>query len=107
MAQTTTQTDTTTVVGVFEDYSSAERASHELTDEGIPRSAIQIQSNFRTGAAGSIGDDSGSRSQNEGGCMGWWHSLFNDDDARADGGNYAEAVRRRNAVVTVTGTRYV
>jgi len=108
MAQTTTQTDTTTVVGVFEDYSSAERASRQLTEEGIPRTAIQVQSNFRTGAAGSIGDDTGSSSQHEGGFMGWWHSLFNDDDdVRRHGGDYAEAVRRGNAVVTVTGTREI
>jgi len=101
MAYTDTQTNATTVVGVFEDYNAAERASRELVQNGIPQDSIQIQSNFRTGAAGSTGTHDGS--SHEGGFMGWWHSLFSDDDdeVRNEGGHYAEAVRRGSAVLTV------
>jgi uncharacterized protein (TIGR02271 family) len=92
--------DTTrTVVGVFEDYSTAERVGRELENSGIPRSSIQVKSNFMTGAAGRTTD---AAEPHEGGISGFFHRLFGGDDAESDGGHYAEAVRRGNAVVCVT-----
>jgi uncharacterized protein (TIGR02271 family) len=85
----------TTIVGVFDDYSTAERAAQDLTNAGIPRSSIDVRSNFRTGAAGR-GYDSG---EHEGGISGFFKRLFGGED---DAGHYAEAVRRGNAVVCVT-----
>ena len=43
-------TEDRTVVGVFEDYSTAERVANDLTNAGIPRTSIDVRSNFRTGA---------------------------------------------------------
>jgi uncharacterized protein (TIGR02271 family) len=88
-------TQDTKIVGVFEDYSTAERVAQDLTNVGIPRTSIEVQSNFRTGAAGRA-DDSG---QKEGGILGFFHRLFGGDES--EGGHYAEAVRRGNAVVCV------
>jgi len=97
-----TQAGMTTLVGVFEDFGAAERASHQLMEHGIDRSSIQIQSNFRTSSAGSTAEGTGD-AQHEGGFMGWWHRLVGEDDenVRHEGGHYAEAVRRGSAVLTV------
>ena len=40
------------VVAVFDDYATAQQVARELEANGIPSNAIQIQSNFKTGAAG-------------------------------------------------------
>jgi uncharacterized protein (TIGR02271 family) len=85
-------------VGVFDDYGTAERVAQDLTEAGIPRSAIEVESNFRTGAAGR-GYDS---HEGEGGISGFFKRLFGGDES---GGHYAEAVRRGNAVVCVTAPR--
>jgi len=91
-------TNDKTVVGVFEDYNAADRVVRELTNNGIPRDSIQVQSNFMTGAAGR---SSNQEDENrEGGISGFFHRLFGGDDS--DAGNYAEAHRRGNAIVCVT-----
>jgi len=91
--------DTKTVVGVFDDYSTAERVAQELTNAGIPRETIDVRSNFRTGAAGRGYEET---AEHEGGISGFFHRLFGGDES--EGGHYAEAVRRGNAIVTVTAT---
>jgi len=48
MAQTSSNN---TVVGVFDDYSTAEAVARDLTNAGIPRESIEVKSNFMTGAA--------------------------------------------------------
>jgi uncharacterized protein (TIGR02271 family) len=87
----------TKIVAVFEDYSTAERVARDLTNEGIDRSAIDVQSNFRTGAAGRGYD---SREDEGGGVSGFFRRLFGGEESVS--GHYAEAVRRGNAVVCVT-----
>jgi uncharacterized protein (TIGR02271 family) len=89
-----------TVVGVFEDYRTAERAALEIAnDTGIARDAIQVKSNFMTGAAGRSGE---AEHTHEGGISGFFHRLFGGGESEEYGGHYAEAVRRGNAVVCVT-----
>jgi hypothetical protein len=59
-----------------------------------------------TGAAGrstSTDLDEG-HERHEGGIAGFFHPLFCGDESESYGGQYAEAVRRGNAVVCVTGT---
>jgi len=89
----------TKVVGVFEDYSTAERVANELANSGIARNSIDVRSNFRTGAAGR-GYDSG---EHEGGISGWFRRMFGSDESDY-GGHFDEAVRRGNAVVCVTAS---
>src|SRR3954453_13220024 len=91
-------TEDTTVVGVFEDYSTAERVANELTNAGIPRTSIDVRSNFRTGAAGRSYDSG----EHEGGISGFFHRLFGEE--HSDAGHYDEAIRRGNAGVSVSGT---
>ena len=69
MAQTSSNN---TVVGVFDDYSTAERVAQDLTNAGIPRESIEVKSNFMTGAAGR----SHSEETHEGGISGFFHRLF-------------------------------
>lgn len=108
------QTDTSTVVGVFDSYSAAENASRQLVESGIPRENINVQSESRTTTAGgqAYGDEAAyggaATTTHESGFMGWLHSIFGSDDAedaRAERGNYTEAVKRGKAVVSVTTTR--
>ena len=91
-------TNDKTVVGVFEDYNAADRVVRDLTNAGIPRDSIQVQSNFMTGAAGR--SDYREDENREGGISGFFHRLFGGDET--DAGHYAEAHRRGNAIVTVT-----
>src|SRR5689334_387175 len=71
------KTENPTVVGIFDDYKTAERAVHDLTSAGIPRDAINIQSNFMTGAAGRSTE---SGETQEGGISGFFHRLFGGED---------------------------
>jgi len=90
--------NSSTIVAVFEDYSTAESVARDLANAGIPRESIDVNSNFRTGAAGrsgAYGDQS-----DEGGISGFFHRLFG--GGHEESGHYAEAVRRGHAVVTVT-----
>jgi len=95
MAQTSSNN---TIVGVFDDYSTAQRVARDLTNAGIPRESVEVKSNFMTGAAGR----SHSEESHEGGISGFFHRLFGGDEEH---GHYAEAVRRGSAVVCVTAPR--
>jgi len=88
--------DTSTVIAVFDDYSTAESAARELENIGVPRDSIDVRSNFKTGAAGrsEYADDS-----QQGGISGFFHRLFGGHE---DSDHYAEAIRRGSAVVSVT-----
>ena len=93
-----------TVIGVFDDYPAAERAAQELANAGISRSAIDVRSNFMTGAAGRSVDTEhmDTEPREHGGISGFFRRLFGGDSEEEYGGHYAEAVRRGNAVVCVT-----
>ena len=84
-----------TIVGVFADYSTAERVARDLTNAGIPRTAIDVRSNYRTGAAGR-GFDNGE--EEGGGVSGFFRRLFGGEETA---GHYEQAVERGNAVVCV------
>jgi uncharacterized protein (TIGR02271 family) len=94
------QTNDRVVVGFFDEYSKAQQASRELENQAIPGSAIRIESNMRTGAAGYGGAER--RESDEGGFTGWWHRTFGSDDKDDDRGNYSEAVRRGGSVLSVS-----
>jgi uncharacterized protein (TIGR02271 family) len=93
-----------TAVGVFEDYNTAQTVARELVDSGIPREAIQVNSNFATGAAGSGQRYDMEQEEHGGGVSGFFHRLFGSHDSDNEHGHYAEAVRRGNSVVTVTAS---
>jgi len=92
------QPETANVIGVFDDYSAAERAARELADNGVPRQSIQLQSNFMTGAAGRSEHPHADSTQ-EGGISGFFRRLFGSDESGDYAGHYAEAVRRGSAVL--------
>src|SRR4051812_27536221 len=78
------QTNESTIVGVFEDYSTAQTVARELMDSGIPREAVQVNSNFATGAAGSgqqydTEEHGTERQEHGGGISGFFHRLFGSD----------------------------
>jgi uncharacterized protein (TIGR02271 family) len=88
------------VVAVFDDYATAQQVARELEANGIPSNAIQIQSNFKTGAAGYR--ESERPASEESGVAGFFRRLFGTDTSDDERGHYAEAVRRGRAVVAVT-----
>jgi len=91
-----------TVVGVFDDYATAQQAARELESDGVPRQAINIESNQKTGAAGYGGVSQGDaiEEHHEGGIKGFFHRLFGGDESD-EGGDYDEALRRGNAILVV------
>lgn len=89
--------DNRTAVAVFDDYRTAERVAAELQNNGIPRDAIEVRSNFMTGAAGRSGESR----EDEGGISGFFHRLFG-SHSDEEHGHYAEAVRRGSTLVCVT-----
>ncbi len=94
-----TNTQSSTLVALFDDYSSAQRAARELEAEGVPQNAISIQSNQMTAGAGSYGP-AYTEERHEGGFGAWLRDLFG-GDSDDDHSHYDEALRRGNAVVTV------
>uniref|UniRef100_Q01PI0 DUF2382 domain-containing protein n=1 Tax=Solibacter usitatus (strain Ellin6076) TaxID=234267 RepID=Q01PI0_SOLUE len=93
------QNPTSTVVGVFDEYRTAESVARDLANQGIPRENINVRSNFMTGAAGKQGT---SNESEEGGISGFFHRLFGGGHESEEAGHYSEAVRRGSAVVSVT-----
>lgn len=99
-----TSNSTRTVVGVFDDRSSAQQVVEELVNSGFPRSSIDIDSHDtyasdaakgNTGLTGEVRDHSG------GGIGGFFRRMFG-EDTREDYGHFAEAVRRGSTAVCVT-----
>jgi uncharacterized protein (TIGR02271 family) len=99
-------TRTRTVVGVFDDYSSAQRAVERLTAAGFPSNEIEINSGNTyaeetgRGATGLTGEHPADHSG--GGIGGFFRRLFGSDLDEDDRSVYSEAVRRGGAVVCVT-----
>jgi uncharacterized protein (TIGR02271 family) len=91
-----------TVVGVFDDYATAQEAARQLENSGIPRAAINVESNLKTGAAGYGGAET-TDERHEGGITGFFKRLFSTDDEK-DSSGYQEALRRGSAIVAVTAT---
>ena len=92
----------TRIVGVFDDYDSANKAAQDLLSEGFPRDRINIVSNFKTGAAGStVIEYDRPQEQEGGGITGWFRRMFGRDVSEEEQGHFAEAVRRGNALLTV------
>src|SRR5690349_17816234 len=90
------------IVGVFDDYSTAQTAARELMDIGIPREDVNVQSNLATGAAGHGGGTYDEPThEHEGGIRGFFHRLFGGHDDERYHEIYTEAVRRGSTVVVV------
>jgi uncharacterized protein (TIGR02271 family) len=100
----------TTLVGIFDDYSAAQRAVQELRQAGIDQGNVQIVRNDASDYAGQGTTSAGSTSS-AGHSSGtgitarigsFFDRLFGGDDAHADDrGIYSEAVRRGSTAVTV------
>ena len=88
-----------TIVGVFDDYATAQQAARELENDGVPQSQIQVESNMKTGAAGYGGGEM--EEHHEGGIKGFFHRMFGGGDDE-ESGHYQESLRRGNAIVAVT-----
>jgi uncharacterized protein (TIGR02271 family) len=98
MADTIT-TPKSTVVGVFDDYSTAEEVAQVIINAGVPREAVDVRSNSKTGAAGR---EERAETSEQSGVSGFFHRLFGGSYDADESSHYAEAVRRGSAVVSVT-----
>jgi len=99
-----TSTSTRTVVGVFDDQSTAQNVVEELVNSGFNRNNIEISAHdsYASDAArGNAGLSGQTHDHSGGGISGFFRRMFG-DDVRDDYGHYAEAVRRGSSVVCVT-----
>jgi uncharacterized protein (TIGR02271 family) len=95
---------TRTVVGIFDDRTSANRVVDELVSNGFDRSQIEVKSHdsyLSDAASGNTGLTGRSHESHGGGIGGWFRRMFGDDDYSNYGGHYAEAVRRGGTAVCV------
>ncbi len=83
----------TTLVGVFDDDSDAQRACEQLEREGIDRSMVKLTGNDAAPAETTTAHEDH---------RGFFARLFGLDQPDEDSGHYAEAVRRGSNVVAVT-----
>jgi uncharacterized protein (TIGR02271 family) len=91
---------TKTIVGLFDEYSEAQRAVVELVDSGIAREDIGITSRDYEGSDSYSEGSSRDNDEGVGDKIGNFFSrLFGDEDEYA--GHYSEAVGRGGTVVTV------
>lgn len=87
-----------TVVGLFDDYETAQRVVAALQASGFSAQDVYIESSRSSataGAAGSADQSFGTRISN------FFGSLFGDDVTTDERGHYAEAIRRGGALVSV------
>jgi uncharacterized protein (TIGR02271 family) len=100
--QTTT---TRTVIGVFDDFATAQRVAGELIQAGFSRSNVEVQSSqsyaqeAARGNAGLMGD---TQSDSSGGVIGGFFRRLFGDDRKEEFEYYSEAVRRGSAIVSVS-----
>lgn len=95
---------TQTVVGVFDDYTQAQRALTELTDSGFDIENVKLDpqdENIDARQRSLRGDDD--NTSDGGGIMGFFRSLFGTDegDTERHADVYSEAVRRGSYMLTV------
>lgn len=83
-----------TIVGLFHDFATANKVVQQLTSAGITRENITVTSH-ESGTQAHGGEGIGTTISN------LFTSLFG-SDANEEAGYYSEAVRRGNALVTVT-----
>ncbi len=97
-------TDNSTIIGVFDRYSTAEQAARKLAETGIPQEAIQIRSEMKTEAAGRsrFGDEGDSG----GGISGFFRRIFGadtpDEHLNRLTDQYSDVIGRGGALVCVS-----
>jgi len=95
---------TKTVVGIFDDRTTANRAVEELVTAGFNRNQIDVTSHdsyLSDAASGNTGLTGTTQHSHGGGISGWFRRHFGDDDYSTYGTHYAEAVRRGGTAVVV------
>jgi uncharacterized protein (TIGR02271 family) len=90
------------VVGVFDDYTTAQRAADDLVSNGFSRENIDVRANERfadvaTGNTALTGQDP--KDTSGGGIAGFFRRLLGNDEEYSS--HYEEAIRRGGAVVCV------
>jgi len=82
-----------TLIGVFDDKTSAQNAVRALQAEGVPTNHIQLMDNSQAAEAPKDDIPWTERIAN------WFDSLFDDDDDKVHASHYAEAWRRGHYIV--------
>lgn len=91
----------TTLVGIFDSASEAERAREMLLKDGLPRNAVHVTDNESLMSRRSMSSSSSASSSSEDN-RGFFARLFGlgDDDSHTQ--EYSQAMERGNALLTVT-----
>jgi uncharacterized protein (TIGR02271 family) len=83
-----------TLVGVFDEMSSAENVLRELRDSGVPQDHMRLVENSEARAPATEDEPSWTDKVSN-----WFRSLFDDDEDQTLADNYAEAWRRGHYLV--------
>ncbi|MCY7356532.1 MAG: general stress protein [Rudanella sp.] len=94
---------TQTVIGIFDDASEAQTAMQELMEAGFSRNNIDLSTQTPSDATASVSSadyrtDADHNHEKKGGIMGFFASLFSDDD---DDRNRYSTVGERHSILTV------
>jgi uncharacterized protein (TIGR02271 family) len=96
-------TQKTTLVAVYDDYATAQKAQNDLIQSGFSKQDVQVTSNGERAVIAGSASYTEETGKHEGGIAGFFHNLFGShDDSAADRDYYSDAVSRGGAVVTVT-----
>ncbi|AME27307.1 YsnF/AvaK domain-containing protein [Burkholderia sp. PAMC 26561] len=106
-----------TLIGLFNTFEDARSAADRLTQEGIPRTDVNVHANDDALQANdgtlSAADNGGTRTvvgdhaagdvheHSTGGIAGFFKRLFGDDEAPEEVGHYHESLRRGHALLSV------
>lgn len=91
-----------TIVGLFDDFTTASKVVQELTNNGIPREEITVTPQEGDGTQNRTATTTGTTgSGGSGGTISNFFSSLFGSDANEDADHYSEAVRRGSALVTV------
>lgn len=103
-----------TIVGMFDSFADAQRASDRLAQEGIARADMHVhaqdggsdadiagETSGNPATARTVAADSAAGASTEGGVGHFFRNLFGSDDVPEEAGHYRESVRRGHALLSV------
>ncbi len=90
-----------TIVAVFQDSATAQKAADQLRSAGISSDRIFVSSQGSASGAGYSGSTTTQTAHHEGGISGWFKSLFSDDEGTNDRSRYESAVSGGRTIVSV------
>ena len=94
-------TTDTTIVAAFKNSSDAQAAAADLQAAGISRSDIYLESSSAPTPTDASSSYASRTANHEGGVVGWFKSLFNDEEATTQGAGYQSTIDQGGYLLSV------